>query len=117
MIKKVQVLNKQTTSHEKDNFQSHDRKESKLNSMLTANSSVYTLINDKMIKNPFRRNNIATIKKTLTQILLIGSVTLIRCCRCKVPIQIWLISYQWQTPCQFWGKRFLLKCQNTKIIS
>ena len=44
------------------NFQSHDQEESKLNSTIITNSGADTLINDKIIKSPFSKNNVAAIK-------------------------------------------------------
>ena len=55
--------------------QSHDQEESKLNSTINANSGAHTLTNNKIIKSPFKRNNVAAIKrKYLTKILLLGPV-------------------------------------------
>ena len=43
-------------------FQSHDQEESKLNSNINANSGAHTLKHDKIIKSPFNKNHVATIK-------------------------------------------------------
>ena len=43
-------------------FQSHDQEECKLNSNINANSGAHTLKHDKIIKSPFNKNHVATIK-------------------------------------------------------
>ena len=77
MIKKLnyKYYNKRITT--RDNGQSHDKEESKLNSTITANSGcsyTYTGLNNK--KSPYNKNNEATIKinKILAKILLPGLV-------------------------------------------
>ena len=42
--------------------QSYDQEENKLNSNINANSGAHTLTHDKIIKSPFNKNNVATIK-------------------------------------------------------
>ena len=48
---------------ESNDVQSHDQEDSKLNSSIIANSGVHTLVDDKVIKSPFSKNNVGTIKK------------------------------------------------------
>ena len=40
----------------------YDQKESKLNNTINANSGAHTLTRDKIIKNLFSKNNVATVK-------------------------------------------------------
>ena len=56
--------NKQITTRDNVNIQSddQDKKENKLNSSIIANSGAYTLTYDIIIKSPFGKNNVATIK-------------------------------------------------------
>ena len=58
------------------NVQSHYKEESKLNSTITTNSGAHTLTHDWIIKSPYNKNNVATIKinKILAKILLLGLV-------------------------------------------
>ena len=77
MMKKLscKYYNKQITTCDNGNVQSHDKKESKLNSTITANSGAHTLthtLNNK--KSLYNKNNVATIKinKILAKILLLG---------------------------------------------
>ena len=58
MIKKDTSI----TTGDSGNVQSHDQEEGKLNSSINANSGAHTLTNDKIIKSPFNKNNVATIK-------------------------------------------------------
>ena len=64
MVKKLrfQYYNKQITTPKNGNVQSHDQEESNLNSTYKANSGAHTLTHDKIIKSPFNKNNVATIK-------------------------------------------------------
>ena len=64
MMKKLRYKNysKQITTRDNGNVQSHGQEESKLNSTINANSGAHTLKHDKIIKGPFNKNNIATIK-------------------------------------------------------
>ena len=64
MVKKLrfQYYNKQITTPENGNVQSHDQEESNLNSTYKANSGPHTLTHGKIIKSPFNKNNVATIK-------------------------------------------------------
>ena len=39
-----------------------DWEESKLNSTIIVNSSIHTIIDDKLIKRPFNKNKVATVK-------------------------------------------------------
>ena len=57
-------FNRSTTMvSESNDVQSHDQEDSKLNSSIIANSGVHTLVDDKVIKSPFSKNNVGTIKK------------------------------------------------------
>ena len=64
MMKKLRYKNysKQITTRDNGNVQSHGQEESKLNSTINANSGAHTLKHDKIIKGPFNKNNIATVK-------------------------------------------------------
>ena len=64
MMKKLTYKNysKQITTRDNGNVQSHGQEESKLNSTINANSGAHTLKHDKIIKGPFNKNNIATVK-------------------------------------------------------
>ena len=65
MMKKLKYnyCNKQITIRDNGNAQSHDKKKkSKLNSTINANSGAHILTHEKIIKNPYNKNNIATIK-------------------------------------------------------
>ena len=55
--------NKQIITRDNVNVQSHDQEESKFNSSIIANSGAHTPAYDKIIKSPFNKNNLATIKK------------------------------------------------------
>ena len=65
---------KRITTHDNGNAQSHYKVKSKLNNTIIANSDAHTLTHDKIIKSPFNKNNIATIKtnKILTKVLLVA---------------------------------------------
>ena len=54
--------NNQITNHGNGNVQSHDQEESKLNSTINVNSGPHALTQDKMIKSPFDKDTVATIK-------------------------------------------------------
>ena len=59
---RYKYYNKQMTTRDNDNVQSHGKEESKLNSTINVNSNTYTLTHDKIIKSVFNKNNIVTIK-------------------------------------------------------
>ena len=59
---RYKYYNKQIRIRGNGNVQSHDQKESKLNSKINANSGAHTLSHDKIIKSPLNKNNIATNK-------------------------------------------------------
>ena len=42
--------------------QSHNHQENNLNSSINVNIGAHTLTNDKIVKNPFNKNNVAIIK-------------------------------------------------------
>ena len=52
------------------------KKKVNFNSTITANSGVHTLPYDQIIKRPYNKNNVATIKinKSLAKVLLVGLV-------------------------------------------
>ena len=52
----------QITTCDNGNVQSHDQKETELNSTVIANSAAQTCTHDKITKSTFNKNNIATIK-------------------------------------------------------
>ena len=64
MMKKLthKYYNKQITTRNNGNSQSPEQEESKLNSTINANSGAHTPTDDKTIKSPFNKNNIATTK-------------------------------------------------------
>ena len=64
MMKKLMFknYNKWITIRDKGNVQSHDQDDSKLDSTNIANSGAHTLTDCKIIRNPFNKNNVATIK-------------------------------------------------------
>ena len=59
---RYKYYNKRITTRDNGNVQFHDQEESKLNSTINTNSGAHTLTHDKIIKSPFNKNNIATIK-------------------------------------------------------
>ena len=59
---RYKYYNKQITISGNGNVQSNEQEESKLNSNINANSGARTLKIDKIIKSPFNKNNVATIK-------------------------------------------------------
>ena len=59
---RYKYYNKRITTRDNGNVQFHDQEESKLNSTININSGAHTLTHDKIIKSPFNKNNIATIK-------------------------------------------------------
>ena len=72
MMKKLNYkdYNKRVTTRDNGNVQSHDKKESKSNSTISANSGAHNLTHDQIIKkSPFNKINIATFKtnKILTR--------------------------------------------------
>ena len=64
MMKKLRYkyCNERITNRDNGNVESHDQEESKLNSTIKANSGAHTLTHDKIIKNSFNKNNVASIK-------------------------------------------------------
>ena len=50
----------QITACDNDNLQFHDQEESKLNSTINVKSVAHRLTQDKIIKSPFNRKNLAT---------------------------------------------------------
>ena len=72
MKKRYKYYNKCITPLDSSNVQSHDQKESKLNSVIIANSGFHTPINDKITQSPFNKANVATIKNILIKILLLA---------------------------------------------
>ena len=64
MVKKLRCkyYNKRITTRDNDNVESHDQEESKLNNTINANTGSRRLTHDKIIKIPFKKINIATIK-------------------------------------------------------
>ena len=64
MMKKLRYkyYNKQIATCDNGNVQSRDQEKSKLNSTINANSSAHTFTHDKIIKSPFNKNNVGTIK-------------------------------------------------------
>ena len=59
---RYKYYNKPITIRDNGNVQSHDQGESKLSSTINANSGAHALTHDKIIKSPFNKNNVATIK-------------------------------------------------------
>ena len=59
---KYKYCNKQITTLDNGNVQSQEQEESKYSSTINANSGTNILTLDKIIKNSFNKNNIATIK-------------------------------------------------------
>ena len=53
---KVKYCKKRIANRENDDVESHNQEESKLNSTTIVNSSA------RIIKNPFNKNNVATVK-------------------------------------------------------
>ena len=64
MTKKLsyKYYNKQITTLDNGIVQPQDQEENKLNSTINANSGAHTLTDDKIIKSPFNKKNVATIK-------------------------------------------------------
>ena len=50
-ILKYKYYNKQITTHDNGNVQSHDKEESKLNDTINMNSGAHTLTHDKIIRS------------------------------------------------------------------
>ena len=61
-ILRYKYYNKRIITRDNGDFQSHDQEENKLNSTINANSDAHAIIHDKVIKSPFNKNNVATIK-------------------------------------------------------
>ena len=68
MMKKLRYnyYNKLITTRDNSNVQSHDEKENKLSSAINVNSGAHTLTHDKIIKSPFNKNSVATLKSKLS---------------------------------------------------
>ena len=64
MMKKLRYkyYNKRVTTCDSGKKNISEQEESKLNSTINANSGAHALTDDKIIKSPFNRNNIAIIK-------------------------------------------------------
>ena len=64
MMKKIRskYYNKRIKTLDKGNVPFHDQKERKLGITIDANSGVDALRHDKIIKSPFNKNNVATMK-------------------------------------------------------
>ena len=64
MMKKIRFkyYDKWIKTLDKGNVPSHDQEESKLGITINANSGVDALRHDKIIKSPFNKNNVATMK-------------------------------------------------------
>lgn len=60
---RFKYCNKRITTCDDGNIQYHDQGQFKLNSTFNANSYVHTLTNDKIRKDLFNKNKVATIKK------------------------------------------------------
>ena len=54
--------NKRITTRDNGNLQFHDQEESKLYSTIKANSGAHILTHGEIIKSPFSKNKLATIK-------------------------------------------------------
>ena len=67
MIKEIKYksYNKRITTRRNGNVQSHSHEESKLNSIINANSGAHTLSHGKVIKSQFNKNNVATTKSKI----------------------------------------------------
>ena len=67
MMKKLRYkyYNKRITTHDNGSVQFHDQSESKLNSAIIKNIGAHTLTHDKIIKSPFHKKNVATIKNQI----------------------------------------------------
>ena len=59
---RYKYYNKRITPRDNRDVQYHDQEESKLNSTIKANNGAHTRTHDKIIKSPFNKNNVATIK-------------------------------------------------------
>ena len=60
---RYKCYSKPITTRGNGNTQFCDQEESKLNSTTNANSGTHTIIHDKIMKSPFNKDNIATIKR------------------------------------------------------
>ena len=58
----VKCYNNQITTDDNCNVQSHDKEESKLNSIINVNFGAHTLIQNKIRESPFNKNDVANIK-------------------------------------------------------
>ena len=90
MMKKLSYkdYNELIITRDNGTVQSHDKEESKSNSAINANSDAHTLTHDQIIKSPFNKNNVATIKtnKILTRSYYLAlsnsrSFTILQPCR------------------------------------
>ena len=59
---RFKYCNKRIKTCDNGNVQYHDQGQCKLNSTINANSDVHTLTNDKIRKDLFNKNKVATIK-------------------------------------------------------
>ena len=64
MMKKLsyKYYNKRITTRDNGNAQSHGQEKSKSNSNIMANIGAHALTDDKVVKSPFNKNNVATIE-------------------------------------------------------
>ena len=59
---RYKYYNKWIITRVNGNLQSHDQEESKLYSTINANSGAHILTHGKIIKSPFIKNNVGTMK-------------------------------------------------------
>ena len=59
---RYKYYNEKITTQGDCNVPSHGQEESKLSSTINATSGGHTLRSDKIIKRPFNKNNVATVK-------------------------------------------------------
>ena len=67
---RFKYYNKQTAIRDNDNVPSHNQEIKELKSTIITNSSVHTLIDGKIIKSLFNKNNATTIKYKWNSLLL-----------------------------------------------
>ena len=58
----MKYYNKQTTTRGNDNAPSHEQEVSELDSTIITNSGVHKPVDDKIIKTPFNKNNVASFE-------------------------------------------------------
>ena len=96
MIKRsrYKYYNKQITTYDSNNVQSHDQEESELNSTINVNISAHSLSHNEVISQ-FNKNEVTTVKanKSVTKIFLLGPVKQVQWCQCNAFIQRWVFSY------------------------